>query len=163
MCSYGCGTINHCLHLLLSPPPPHDDLLTPTDLGLPCVFKCSNVFVPVIDWVFVFMCVCVRTLHLGSLCTCMCVCIYDTPRCNDLRGCTSAALQRKACQISQSRTCRDDDEPLQSEGKEPSFFTARLCLSDGRHDSQLYLHMWQKRASAHYLFQAHTCEHRCKR
>lgn len=81
-----------------SPPSSRNDLLTPANLGLPCVFKCSRVFVSVIDWEPVCVCVCASYLSVCQLVyLCVCVCICGASWCDDLWGHTSAALEHKTC------------------------------------------------------------------
>ena len=53
---------------------PHDDPLTPANLALPGVFKCSLVFVSVIDWEYVCVCVSSSPVHQPVyLCVSVCV------------------------------------------------------------------------------------------
>lgn len=58
-----------CYKPSASPPrPADDDLLTPSNLGLPCVFKYSHVFVAVIDWESVCVCASSPVCQLVYLC-----------------------------------------------------------------------------------------------
>lgn len=83
---------------------PHDDPLTPANLALPGVFKCSLVFVSVIDWEYVCVCVCLHLLSI-SPCTCVSRCVLAHYGVMTYGGQTRAPLEQKTRQISQSSSC----------------------------------------------------------
>lgn len=136
MCSYGCGTINNRLHLLLSPPPIMMTCWPP----LTVAYHACSCFLYLIDWEFV----CVRFVSCQLLRVCMCVCALVH----------HSVMTSGAAQVQHLNTIRvtkqymlssGDHEALQADERQSSelLFYKMLRHLDDRHDAQLCRHMWQ--------------------
>lgn len=137
MCSYGCGTINNRLHLLLSPPPIMMTCWPPLTVAY---HACSCFCI----WLTGSLCVCASSPVSSYVCACVCV-----------RALVHHSVMTSgAAQVQHLNTIRvtkqymlssGDHEALQADERQSSelLFYKMLRHLDDRHDTQLCRHMWQ--------------------